>query len=590
MKLARLVMMLLLVLISTTIAGPLPGLENEAVEWDVDGLEPLLPHHETSAERDYWQSRLDEMPGRTLLSDPPPVGPVRNVAEWEPATGVLIRYPLGLPYNLLRDLDDNVTIYVVVSSGSQNSAQSALTSQGVDMDRVEFVVRNNDSIWTRDYGPWYVFDGNGDVGIIDHTYNRPWRPNDNLIPVYVAQQLGIPCYSHDMYHTGGNYMTDGAHISSSTRLVYNEAASENGMTATEVDQLMADYYGIETYNVLSYIESGGIHHIDTWAKFLDEETVLVKDVSTSHHTYNNLNQRATLLASLESSTGRNYQVHRVFCYNTSSGPASYTNCLILNDHIYVPTFGNASYDEAALEAYRTAAPGYTVAGYYYSGFLSDDALHCRTKGLYDAGMLRVGHVPVDREQSLDPVTITAEVRAHSGEVLTEAQVVFRHDGGDWIAIDLENDGGYQMSVDIPGIIGIGAECEYYITASDASGRTSTYPRVAPARTIAFDHGLDITASGLPDAPASLHQNHPNPFNPATTFSFDLHHAGEVKLVVLDARGRRIRTLVNGLCPGGANEIHWDGTDDSGRSVASGTYLYRLEAAGLQYTKAATLVK
>ncbi len=429
-------------LAALAVAGPLPGLDREALEWDVDGLEPLLPRQATEAERLYWQPRLDEMPDRSRLSDPPPIGPVRNVAEWEPATGVLVRYPLGLPYNLLRDLDDDVTIYVVVSSSYQASAQSSFSSNGVDMSRVEWVVRNNDSIWTRDYGPWYVFDGNGDIGIIDHTYNRPWRPNDNLIPIYVAQQLGLPKYSHDMYHTGGNYMTDGAHISSSTRLVYDEAASENGMTSAQVDQLMADYYGVEQYRVLQYIESGGIHHIDTWAKFLDEETVLVKDVWSSHWTYDTLNQRATLLASLESSTGRNYQVHRVYCYNIGgSSPASYTNSLILNDHIYVPTFGDATYDEQALAAYRDAAPGYTVQGYYYSGFISDDALHCRTKGLYDAGMLRVQHVPVLDDQPLAPVVIAAEVRAHSGEALTDARVVYRHGDGAWQEATLAAAGG-----------------------------------------------------------------------------------------------------------------------------------------------------
>ena len=153
----------------------------------------------------------------------------------------------------------------------------------------------------------------------------------------------IPVISHDMWHTGGNYMTDGAHISSSTRLVYNEAWSENGMTEAEVDQLMGDYYGIATYNVLDYIENGGIHHIDTWAKFLDEENVLLKDVWESHWTYDDLNQRETLLESLQSSTGRNYKVHRIYCYNIGgSYPASYTNSLILNDTIYVPTFGNSA--------------------------------------------------------------------------------------------------------------------------------------------------------------------------------------------------------------------------------------------------------
>jgi agmatine/peptidylarginine deiminase len=578
-------------LATTSLAGPVPGLAQEAQEWDVDGHEPLLPRHETEAERLYWQSRLEQMPGRELRSDPPPVGPVRNCAEWEPCQGVLIRYPLGLPYGLLRDLDDDVTLYVVVSSGYQSSAQSALSANGVDMSRVEWVVRNNDSIWTRDYGPWFVFDGDGDIGIVDHTYNRPWRPNDNLIPVYVAQQLGIPSYSHDMYHTGGNYMTDGAHVSASTRLVYDEAASENGMTPTEVDQLMLDYYGIASYQVLQYIESGGIHHIDTWAKFLDEETVLVKDVWPSHWTYDDLNQRATLLASLESSTGRNYQVHRVYCHDIGgSSPASYTNSLILNDDIYVPTFGNGTYDEQALAAYREAAPGYTVRGYYYGGFLSDDALHCRTKGIMDLGMLRVGHVPVVDEQPLAPVTVTATVRPHSGAALTDARLVYRHDGGPWQEADLASTGAdWEYTADIAAPTAV-ATCEYYVTASDASGRTETYPRVAPARTIAFQHGDDVTAAGGVPGAVSLAQNHPNPFNPATTFAFDLHHAGHAELVVLDARGRRVRTLIDRVCAGGTTEVVWDGTDDAGRRLPSGTYVYRLRAAGLQYTKAATLVK
>ncbi len=233
-----------LVLLSTLlIANAVHAETPENMEWDVDGLELLLPHHETEFEKSLWAGREDRMPRRTTKADPPPLAPVINVGEWEPATGVIIRYPLGLPYSLLTDLDDDNTLHVVVSSGYQSQAASNLAANGVDMDKVEFLVRDNDSIWTRDYGPWYVIDGSNQVAIVDHTYNRPWRPNDNLIPVYFAAQQGLPCYSHDMYHTGGNYMTDGAHLGMSTDLVYNEAASENGMTSTQVDQLMNDYYG-----------------------------------------------------------------------------------------------------------------------------------------------------------------------------------------------------------------------------------------------------------------------------------------------------------------------------------------------------------
>jgi len=566
-------------------------------EKDVDGLEELLPRQETEAERLHWLGREDQMPGRELRADPPPVSPIRNCAEWEPCTGVLIRYPLGLPYNLLTDLDDDVILHVVVSSGSLSSAQSNLAANGVDMGRVEFLVRSSDSIWTRDYGPWFVFDGNNDLTIINHTYNRPWRPNDNLIPLYFGQQQGIPVVGHDMYHTGGNYMTDGAHISSSTELVYSEAASEHGMTAAQVDQLMADYYGVTNYEVLDYIESGGIHHIDTWAKFLDEETVLVKEVWSSHWTYSTLEQRATLLASLPASTGRNYQVFRVYCYDIGgSSPASYTNCLMLNDNIYVPFFGNSGHDNNAIAAYETAAPGYTVRGYYYSGFLSDDALHCRAKGVMDRGMLRVAHVPVLADQVGD-VAITATVHAHSNQSLTAVELHYRQDSGPWETVAMTAAGGDVYDGIIPTPIQVGQPgttdwiTDYYIHVTDASGRVAGMPRVEPLRWYSFNQSLDLPAVGDSElSPVTLYPNYPNPFNPNTTFSFELRFPDEVELTVIDARGRVVRRLADHNYAAGKHQISWDGRNDSGRAVAAGVYLFRLRAAGLQYTRPATLVK
>jgi hypothetical protein len=186
-----------------------PLAAQELTEWDVDHLELLLPRHETLHEKELWAGREDQMPALDLR-DNPPVGPVRNCAEWEPVTGVLIRYPLGLPYNLLRDLDDQVNLHVIVSSSYLSSATSALTSNGVDMDRVQFLVRANDSIWTRDYGPWFIFDAAGEIGIVNHTYNRPWRPNDNLIPLYFGQEMGIPVYSHSMYRRRAHLVVDPA--------------------------------------------------------------------------------------------------------------------------------------------------------------------------------------------------------------------------------------------------------------------------------------------------------------------------------------------------------------------------------------------
>lgn len=552
-----------------------------AAEWDVDGLERLLPHHETAEER-AARAHLD-LP--RIAADPAPVAPVRNCAEWEPTTGVLLRYPLGLPYDLLRDFDDDVTLHVVVSSSNLSAAQSNLSANGVDMGRVEFLVEPNNSIWTRDYGPWFVFDGNGDLTIIDHVYNRPARPDDDLIPVRFGQQQGIPVVRHDMWHTGGNYMTDGANISSSTDLVYDEAASANGMSPGQVDALMADYYGVSAYNVIEDIETGGIHHIDTWGKFLDEETVLIKEVWTTHYTYDDLEQRATLLASLTASTGRPYNVVRVYCHNIGSGrPASYTNSLVLNDNIYVPTFGSPTNDANALAAYEAAAPGYVVRGYDYGGWLTDDALHCRAKGVMDAGMLRVAHVPILEERG-GPVLVAATVRPHSGATLTVTDLVYRQEGGAWVNAPMSPAGGDTYEATIPAPANA-TTTEYYIHAEDASGRSEGMPRTEPAAWYAFSHTpTTVDVADASDAAVLLGLRVPSPFRAQTSLRFDLRKSDHVEVRIIDVSGRVVRELADRRFPAGTVRITWDGRDDAGRTAAAGVYRFLLRTAGLAYTKA-----
>jgi hypothetical protein len=86
-----------------------------------------------------------------------------------------------------------------------------------------------------------------------------------------------------------------------------------------------------------------------------------------------------------------------------------------------------------------------------------------------------------------------------------------------------------------------------------------------------------TAGPRVAAPAALalEQNIPNPFNPATSIAFQLPTDGVTRLEVLDIRGRRVRGLLEGTLSSGRHVVRWDGTDDAGRSAASGTYFYRL---------------
>ncbi len=76
---------------------------------------------------------------------------------------------------------------------------------------------------------------------------------------------------------------------------------------------------------------------------------------------------------------------------------------------------------------------------------------------------------------------------------------------------------------------------------------------------------------------ALLQNYPNPFNPATTIVYTLPEASQVVLSIYDVLGREIKTLVNNTLPAGRYQVTWDGTDQGGRPVSSGIYIYRLRA-------------
>lgn len=102
-----------------------------------------------------------------------------------------------------------------------------------------------------------------------------------------------------------------------------------------------------------------------------------------------------------------------------------------------------------------------------------------------------------------------------------------------------------------------------------------------------------SASGVPAAvPVALrlYPSQPNPFNPMTTIRFDLPVAGLVRLAIYDVAGRRVRMLAESNLPAGSHHAIWDGRDGSGRSVASGSYVARLEFCGKVETVRMGLVR
>ena len=88
----------------------------------------------------------------------------------------------------------------------------------------------------------------------------------------------------------------------------------------------------------------------------------------------------------------------------------------------------------------------------------------------------------------------------------------------------------------------------------------------------------------------LYGNYPNPFNPSTRIEFDLANTGRVRLDVFSVDGRRVATLINGRLNAGHHSIAWDGRNDAGELVPSGTYFYQLVAGDLRQVRKAVLLK
>ena len=122
-------------------------------------------------------------------------------------------------------------------------------------------------------------------------------------------------------------------------------------------------------------------------------------------------------------------------------------------------------------------------------------------------------------------------------------------------------------------------------AADRDGFEYTDADVTPGDTYRYQIGVvdgdgeffspivDVSVAALS---GGLEQNRPNPFNPSTTIHFVVPSRERVSLVVYDAGGRKVRTLVDEDGVAGTRDSVWDGRDDRGVEQSSGVYFYRLQ--------------
>jgi len=207
-----------------------------------------------------------------------------------------------------------------------------------------------------------------------------------------------------------------------------------------------------------------------------------------------------------------------------------------------------------------------------------------------------------RPAALDqPVVISLDkegaVRIDSAYGIAGVQLVLLMRGGTWDGIALEHAmEGFQVGdagdEDIKTVLYYNMEGNHLPAGSSDILKIQLPAEIPDGYEISVKEAIFVDASGreIPvnkdnavfrptgiPAKFTLKQNYPNPFNPATAVRYELPKSEHVKLTVFNLLGQKVAILVDQIQPAGRHTAVWDARNDAGRSVASGVYLYRIQA-------------
>lgn len=159
----------------------------------------------------------------------------------------------------------------------------------------------------------------------------------------------------------------------------------------------------------------------------------------------------------------------------------------------------------------------------------------------------------------------------------------------------DGQGNYVIDAVESGTVTIVADREGYAPAqSTINVSPNTYTLDNVNLTMTPQNPLSAGGVGTMPEQYALYQNYPNPFNPTTTISYTLPVPSRVSIQVFNMLGQKVASLLsNEMQTAGSFEVVWNGTDNSGRSVASGLYFYKLDAipadGGKSYTSVRKMV-
>ena len=444
-----------------------------------------LPHGLSAQEQQYLRGHFDEYL-RQKLSVPgsgrTPTNLMAAPAEYDRADGAIFAYVQykDLVRKLINETAKNARAYVVVSGDSaEHSARKQFEADGTNMANVTFVHASVDSVWMRDYGPWWIQTQDGDREIIDLVYNRP-RPDDDKFPSEFAQQQGLKAHTTKLILPGGNLILDGHGMAIMTDQVFDSGQGENpDMSMEQLQKYMKELFGVNKIILLKAMKRDGTGHADMFCKMLNPTTVIVGEYAQQSDgaadNFKTLNDNAAKLATETNGLGQPLKVVRIPMPRYTGRSYTYTNSLIVNNKVLVPVYGFPS-DAQALDIYRQNMPGTTVVGFDCNSIIgANGAIHCITK-LVMTDPFTITHTPPAKVADGAPSAITCTIESEQPVDPNKVLLYYRAGTtGDFkTAAMTQRDGGKGWTGTLPAFTA-GTQVQYYIRAEDVRGMYETSP-------------------------------------------------------------------------------------------------------------------
>ena len=261
---------------------------------------------------------------------------------------------------------------------------------------VRFVTAPADTMWVRDYGPFFVGRAGG-AALVDGEYSSlddlEDRPQDDAIPKWLGAGLHLPVAALPLKIEGGNLLSNGDGLCVATTALIQRNLSR-GCDPFRIEALLREHLGIQGLIFLNELAGEETGHVDMFVTFLAPNVAVVAQCSPLDDALNAkvLDEAATVLSRLRTSLGP-MRVHRVPMPPPRGGVwRSYTNVLFANGVLLVPTYSDVpvALEAAALALYRRLLPGWTVVGVNSDGLAAKGgALHCISLNV-------PAFVPIDR--------------------------------------------------------------------------------------------------------------------------------------------------------------------------------------------------